>query len=353
MTAIRTGSVTRNAEAGTPAKDTRPGSTAPKGATGRRTLVSPSSVDEIIEILEKLGVPAELEGIKTFMVTIEPEVAEKLMAANENFRTLKPQTLARYAEDFLTGGWRFTGEPIIFDCNGKLRDGQHRLYTCIQTGVTFSTLVVVGVEPDALLNIDTGAKRTLADYLRYHDYDNPKSLAAAIRLAYEYEKIGKVTQNGRGSNNALMTWFVKDGHEGLTEDVRRVKLWERDIPVLTASHMGAIRHSASNVIDIEDVDSFFSALAYKESVTDVRSPVVHLREAFLRMKAESKSRGVQIPMIVATTIKALNAYVAGDEVTDSRSLYWASGGRSPEDFPQIQRGLAEEILAGGNRGGSA
>lgn len=313
--------------------------------------MSPNSVKEIVGILSKLGVPAELNGIKTFMVTIPPDVAERLMAANENFRTLKPATLARYAEDFLTGGWRFTGEPIIFDCNGKLRDGQHRLDTCIQTGVPFTTLVVVGVEPDALLNIDTGTKRTLADYLRFHGYDNPTPLAAAIRLSYEYEKLGKVTQNGRGSNNTLMTWFVKEGHEGLVDDVRRVKLWERQIPVLTASHMGAIRHIASGVLGLDDVDGFFAGLAYS-AVTDVRSPVVHLREAFLTMKANSPSRGIQIPVIVATTIKALNAFVAGDEMKDASPLYWAGGGTSQEPFPQVQVGLAEAVLKG-DRGGSA
>jgi hypothetical protein len=53
----------------------------------------------------------------------------------------------RYAEEMRLGVWALNGKSLIFDSNGRLLNGQHRLTACAQSGVPLVTLVVRGVNP--------------------------------------------------------------------------------------------------------------------------------------------------------------------------------------------------------------
>ena len=63
------------------------------------------------------------------------------------------------------GEWRVTSQGIGFDLHGRLRDAHHRLNACIQSGVTFRSVVVLGMREDAYEVTDTGMVRTYADRL--------------------------------------------------------------------------------------------------------------------------------------------------------------------------------------------
>ena len=46
------------------------------------------------------------------------------------------------------GKWRLNGKTICFDSTGRLLNGQHRLSAVVRSGVTLTTVVVRGLDPD-------------------------------------------------------------------------------------------------------------------------------------------------------------------------------------------------------------
>lgn len=115
--------------------------------------------------------------IKTFT----PDLASQALQKNNCNRALSKATVERYAIAMSNGEWVLNGEPIIFDSNGNLVSGQHRLSACIKSGVDLNTYVVTGVDPETRVTVDTGKTRTLGDVFSIDSRKNTTALAAAVR----------------------------------------------------------------------------------------------------------------------------------------------------------------------------
>ncbi|HEX9992481.1 MAG TPA: hypothetical protein VGB14_06115 [Acidimicrobiales bacterium] len=100
------------------------------------------------------------------VVTITPEAAAVMLAGNIVNRKLRRQRVLLYAKQMAAGKWRLTGETIVFSPTGQLLQGQHRLHACIEAGVSFPTIVVRGIDPEAMRVMDSGLARTAADVTR-------------------------------------------------------------------------------------------------------------------------------------------------------------------------------------------
>lgn len=60
------------------------------------------------------------------------------------------------------GLWKTNGEPICFNKNGDLLDGQHRLHAIVHSGVSLSLVVVSDVD-NGINTYDIGIKRSTVD----------------------------------------------------------------------------------------------------------------------------------------------------------------------------------------------
>ena len=72
---------------------------------------------------------------------ITPELAKKYLANNKINRGLNKNSVAKYATSMQEGRWKLNGEPIQFNCDGTLINGQHRLQACVRADTSFDTLV--------------------------------------------------------------------------------------------------------------------------------------------------------------------------------------------------------------------
>lgn len=117
-------------------------------------------------------------------VNLTPALAEKWLGQNHDNRNLRPVKVRAFARDMRNGEWTTSGQPVQFDWNGVLIDGQHRCEAVIESGVTIRVLVVKGLDPKAKQVIDTGTKRTPGDALRFAGYkSDPNILGAVARIA--------------------------------------------------------------------------------------------------------------------------------------------------------------------------
>lgn len=118
------------------------------------------------------------------VVDITPEVAQRwLDESNIHNRSIKPSVVAAYVRDMQNNRWRLTGEPIKFDNQGTLLDGQHRLQAISRLDKSISTFVVFGLDSESQDVMDSGVKRGAADALVFEGTKNANDVSATARLA--------------------------------------------------------------------------------------------------------------------------------------------------------------------------
>lgn len=140
----------------------------------------------------------------TMMTTIEtitPELAHYYLSLSTGNRNLKRVKMINLIRDMKNGHWEVNGEGIIFDADGALLDGHHRLTACRESQVTIKSVVVRGVSKAAHGTIDTGTSRTVGDTLHMGGIKNSNAVAAiSVILA--------CLKNGKARSVALTTTEV-------------------------------------------------------------------------------------------------------------------------------------------------
>jgi hypothetical protein len=143
--------------------------------------LNPESDDSVLkQIARHIASPPQNSRI----FTITPAVAAELLQLyNEGNRPKKPKNIGNYANDMMAQDWAVTGDNLKFSDAGRLRDGQHRLMACAQSGVPFTTHVVFGVPDEYFDRIDQGKPKGGSDLLAIAGVTNGLVIAGAIRWA--------------------------------------------------------------------------------------------------------------------------------------------------------------------------
>lgn len=138
-------------------------------------------------------------SIKTTQEKIAPAEAEVILSRHYdriakgefNQRPVFKSVVAKYTMDMKASNWHLTPEPIIFDENGDLSDGQHRLEAVRKSGMTVEFTVTRGWPVSVIDNIGGGKSRTVANKLHLHGQPNAFLFASAInclvRVCYRGE----------------------------------------------------------------------------------------------------------------------------------------------------------------------
>lgn len=114
--------------------------------------------------------------------TITPGIAKKYLEANtQNYRNLNRSRMLCYASEMSAGCWQINGEPIIFDEEGTLKDGQHRLAAILYSGETLPIMVVRGV-PKGANAYDIGASRSQTQIAHAEGVPVDTSLLGAVNI---------------------------------------------------------------------------------------------------------------------------------------------------------------------------
>ena len=94
--------------------------------------------------------------------SITPELAAEYLTHNSRNprKTMNRSVIQKYADDIAAGLWELNGDSIVFDEDGFLKNGQHRLCAIIKAGKPVRTIVVRGVSRDTKI-WDTQYRRTI------------------------------------------------------------------------------------------------------------------------------------------------------------------------------------------------
>jgi len=137
--------------------------------------------------------------------TVTPEQAKDYLKVNTSNRHLRQSLIEAFTRDMRTGKWVPNHQGIAFGRDGKLLDGQHRLTSVVQAGVSLPFLIfrnvpTVQAETKTMHTIDRGAARSLADMLNLEENVFEANLVAAICTALAT----MVVQNGERIRRVTM-----------------------------------------------------------------------------------------------------------------------------------------------------
>lgn len=134
------------------------------------------------------------QSIRTEVWT--PQRAKEALRENKVNRKLREQDVDRYQRAMTRGHWGgqqdppqdgqrgVCTEPLVFDWNGNLIDGQHRLNAQIQAEATIQWFVLRGVPPETQKHINTAVGRTAADQLSFMQKKHAAVLGGVARWAF-------------------------------------------------------------------------------------------------------------------------------------------------------------------------
>lgn len=247
------------------------------------------------------------------LVDVTPEVAEKWLGQNHGNRNLRSRKVAAYARDMRNGHWMTSGDSIKFDWNGRLIDGQHRLEAVIESGITIRVLVVKGLEPRVQDVLDTNAKRSNADALRFNGVDrNVTDIAALAKIANARElgllTLATSTQVPEMTNNEVIAW--NEAHPEAASAVALARRVYKDI----GGSPSAIGYAIWRLEQIDPLDAveFFTSIA-ESRTRGAGDPRLALLRSFNRMREQGVrvTAALQLRYIFA----AWNAWRANKNVS--------------------------------------
>ncbi len=184
----------------------------PEITTTMRENMQPERMREILSSLQK----DEVKSSEAWVVLITPEKAKQLLSMNTRNRDIKPSAQGSITKQMLDGKFVYNGESIIISGTGFVVDGQHRLWGCVHSGVSFTTLLVSNVDESVMATIDTGSKRTAADVIKivFPETKNATTVAAATqsiltRFDHTNQRLsGNSRENIKYSNEQILAFYA-------------------------------------------------------------------------------------------------------------------------------------------------
>lgn len=276
---------------------------------------------------------------------LNAELAAQYLARNTNNRTKRPSQLAGMVRDMNAGNFAIIGDPIRFDDNDDICDGQHRLEALTQCNpdVSLPFIVVRGIDPADRHVIDVGQRRSAADQLRIAGYSNYVLLAAAAKWSIITDRLRQesMSKAEKAVTHAEILDFVAD-NELLHECVAVVSNGvgkKIDIPsgyVCTAYYLTA-------TVDEPAADEFIARLADGANLPG-GDPILVLREFLREHRSNAKRRpntGDQAngprsltgDMWLSLILRAWNARRSGQTL---RKLSVLDRNKKPYPVPEIR-----------------
>lgn len=250
---------------------------------------------------------------------VAPAKAKEWLEKNPKNRNLSKRTVSRYARDMVNGAWKFTAAPLLFNGNGDLIDGQHRLAALIKADKTLDFLIVQGMTLSVQEAIDQGRNRSAADHLSLRDFKQAVRLAASARMLLRIKY-----NNAEGSGNRITTrptgmptnaevLALVDRHPRLAESVEAIG---NTVIGVHPSMMGALHYIGSKLLDDPDTaDSFMAVFANGEPAYE-GDPAHLWRERLIAQ--QTKKLKLRIERQVTGTVHAWNLFKRREQLKQFR-----------------------------------
>jgi hypothetical protein len=208
------------------------------------------------------------------------------------------------------------GESIVFDKDGQLKDGQHRLKAILRTGLSYFIPIVRGVGKQSMATYDTGKNRSASDVLSLNNYLYPNAVSVIIKSINTYcikqSQRGSSSASGRKESltNQQVLSYCEDNYDWILEIIQKSQpIYESSKPrVLTLTNLSLIAY----IIGGEKPDS--RVFDFLKNLVGLRkeqgSAASYLYTKLLNSKINKDP--LNFFWILGMTVKAWNYYSEGN-----------------------------------------
>ena len=247
-------------------------------------------------------------GVTYVLETIGPDEAKEYLAKNKDNRKLSASWVRTLSLRQKRGEWQFTGDPIRFDSNDYLRDGQHRLNMVVETGEPIKAIVIRGLDPKVFMVLDTGKKRDLDTVLDILDYRHSGPLAGVVKDVWAY----LADQTPAGVSHEMFVAFLKE-HPAIVNSVAfyQDRKSHQNVNLVGYSKALTVAHYLLCQIDRDKGEDFVTRLIYGR---DSAGALLTLRNTLIKWSrpGPNKKKATEATALYAI-IQVWNAVESGRE----------------------------------------
>lgn len=264
--------------------------------------------------------------------TITPTKAKQWLQGNVDNRKLRESRVLFFARLLSEGEWELTGDAVVFDDQGVLINGQHRLSAVVVAKIAAQFLVLRGVPSKTQEVMDQGLSRNVADQLFRRGVKYHTQVSGALQWLYQIdyiERTGKVhyaDSSLRPSLRELLSLF--EANPELPKEAGELNKVVYYLKVRSGPTL-AVYHRLLD-IDREDAEIFFKHL--QEGAGLAKSdPIWRLREWCISDNRTRQSTGrAPAYRYIAMVFKAWNAWREGKPVN---KLAWNYSSTKKDAWP--------------------
>lgn len=240
---------------------------------------------------------------------VGPEEALEWLANNKNNRTVSQRHVQALARLMTQGNFKFVGDPIRFDVDGNLLDGQHRLEAILASETEHRMVVITNLDPESNLYMDAGKVRSTGDQMKIAlGAANGNQVAAISRVVMRWQAGDLLAQEITFTTPEVVEW-AEPRLDILALAERNARAVRAVMPTSKAV-CGAVFVQAHH-LSPTDAETFFGRLADGADL-DFANPIRALRETLLRRgRYDRLTPGDEVYRYV----RAWNAWRNNEELT--------------------------------------
>ena len=236
------------------------------------------------------------------------QMAEEALSKNTTNRNIRDNDVAKYAREMQTELWGvpeakrgFRGSvmPLVFDWDGNLLDGQHRLTAQVRTKTTQYWYVARNQPPSVQRQLDQNITRSAADILKFAGYSNPAVLQGVCRWSWLLESGLANSGHAKVANEEILDMVSR--HPDLTHAAQMGPYGVSGLlyKLLGPTPMGAALWWIAQFNDWNEADLFAERFRHMNREQD-GSAILALMNRFdsARKKDEYLPTRIQIAMVV-------------------------------------------------------
>ena len=263
--------------------------------------------------------------MKINVMNITPKKAGELLSKNYNNRSLRMKRVAVYKSEMMCGNWKSNGIPIIIGSDGELKDGQHRLKACIESGITMKDVVVINLPKTQANCYDIGAQRSARDIAKFEGLDDTPFFRSLGMFA---------TVNVAISGNA---WTKNYSKINLIQEMQKhyeacefvynkifIATSARSKAKTRKSSIGAaIFNAYLSGYDTEKLERFCEVLNFGLIQDDSEKPIIALRDNILKATEQTKKERTKIYFQCQAVLKAFESGQTNVELRKADKEYYS------------------------------
>ena len=268
--------------------------------------------------------------MKVEKVNLTPAMAEEFLTNNEGNRSVRKNKVTKYAYQMANNQWIPNSDPIRFDVENNLIDGQHRLKAAIMSETTLvDTIVVSGLSRQAYTTIDDGIVRKVGDILARENIPNANEVGSLARwmIVIERGSDPRTThQHGQVTKTDILNWVLKNNEQAQVT-VKLAKRATKGCPI-GKSPWSVFLYQVITQKGIDTAEEFVHGCVNGDS--NAQDPRNTIRKWIVRLKSHGgQQKTISTVAQLSALITAYNYWVSGFALTKITIL------NKKSDFPVV------------------